>query len=164
MTISFNVCGIAGGDVHNNRNSQLSSSHSITELFTRFCCWTLIRLSRHWAWLRWRYWRYRSLIDWLIWFHSKQTKTIRWGWRLWECTSSRVSCHDEIHFVVKLTVCVEFFRLQSSVIINSKQWLATTVWQTINSASKVWPSYRSPDGWEINTIEVNEMKIQKCKM
>ena len=31
-----------------------------------FCCWTLIWLSRHWAWLRRGYWRYRSLIDWLI--------------------------------------------------------------------------------------------------
>ena len=39
----------------------------VTELFPRFCCWTLIWLSRHWAWLRRGYWRYRSwLIDWLI--------------------------------------------------------------------------------------------------
>ena len=37
-----------------------------TELFPRFCCWTLIWLSRHWAWLRRGYWRNRSLIDWLI--------------------------------------------------------------------------------------------------
>ena len=34
--------------------------------FPRFCCWTMIRLSRHWAWLCRGYWRYRSLIDWLI--------------------------------------------------------------------------------------------------
>ena len=34
--------------------------------FIDFCCWTLIRLSRHWAWLRRRYLRYRKLIDWLI--------------------------------------------------------------------------------------------------
>ena len=41
----------------------------VTELFPRFCCWTLIWLSRHWAWLRWGYWRYRNLTDWLIdWF------------------------------------------------------------------------------------------------
>ena len=36
--------------------------------FPRFCCWTLIWLSRHRAWLRRGYWRYRSfdwLIDWL---------------------------------------------------------------------------------------------------
>ena len=38
----------------------------VTELFPRFCCWTLIWLSRHWAWLRQAYWRYRSLINWLI--------------------------------------------------------------------------------------------------
>ena len=38
----------------------------VTELFPPFCCWTLMRLSRHWAWLRREYWRYRSLIDWLI--------------------------------------------------------------------------------------------------
>ena len=25
------------------------------ELFHPFCCWTLIRLSRHWDWLRWGY-------------------------------------------------------------------------------------------------------------
>ena len=38
----------------------------VTELFPRFCCWTLIWLSRHWAWLCRGYWCYRSLIDWLI--------------------------------------------------------------------------------------------------
>ena len=37
-----------------------------TVLFPRFCCWTPIWLSRHWAWLRRGYWRYRDLIDWLI--------------------------------------------------------------------------------------------------
>ena len=36
------------------------------ELFHRFCCWTLIHLSHHWAWLRWGYWSNRNLIDWLI--------------------------------------------------------------------------------------------------
>ena len=36
----------------------------VTELFPRFCCWTLIWLSCHWAWLRRGYWRYKSLIDW----------------------------------------------------------------------------------------------------
>ena len=36
----------------------------VIELFPRFCCWILIRLSRHWAWLCRGYWRYRSLIDW----------------------------------------------------------------------------------------------------
>ena len=37
--------------------------------FLDFCFWTLIWVSRHWAWLRWGYWRYKSLIDWLIdWF------------------------------------------------------------------------------------------------
>ena len=41
----------------------------VTELFPRFCCWTLTWLSRYWAWLCRGYWRYRSLIDWLIdWF------------------------------------------------------------------------------------------------
>ena len=38
----------------------------VTELFPRFCCWTLIWLLRHWARLCRGYWRYRSLIDWLI--------------------------------------------------------------------------------------------------
>ena len=38
----------------------------VMELFPRFCCWTLIWLLRHWAWLRWGYWGYRRLIDWLI--------------------------------------------------------------------------------------------------
>ena len=38
----------------------------VTELFPRFYHWTLIWLSRHWAWLRQGYWHYRSLIDWLI--------------------------------------------------------------------------------------------------
>ena len=45
----------------------------VTELFPRFCCWTLIWLSRHWAWLRRGYWHYRSLIDWLIdWYNDSQ--------------------------------------------------------------------------------------------
>ena len=38
----------------------------VTKLFVWFCCWTLIWLSRHWAWLRQGYWRYWNLIDWLI--------------------------------------------------------------------------------------------------
>ena len=38
----------------------------VMQLFPQFCCCTLIQLSRHWAWLRWGYWRDRSLIDWLI--------------------------------------------------------------------------------------------------
>ena len=44
----------------------------VTERLQRLCIWTPIWLLRHWAWLRWGYWRYRNLIDWLIdWFtHS----------------------------------------------------------------------------------------------
>ena len=38
----------------------------VTEMFLQICCWTLIRLSHHWAWLRRGYWRCRPLIDWLI--------------------------------------------------------------------------------------------------
>ena len=34
--------------------------------FSWFRCWTLILLSHHRAWLHRGYWRYRSLIDWLI--------------------------------------------------------------------------------------------------
>ena len=35
----------------------------VTEWFPQFCCWTTIRLLRHWDWLSWGYWCYRSLID-----------------------------------------------------------------------------------------------------
>ena len=49
---------------HRYRHSQWPVA--VTELFPRFCCWTLIWLSRHWAWFCQGYWRYRSLIDWLI--------------------------------------------------------------------------------------------------
>ena len=43
----------------------------VTELFLRFCCWTLIWLSRHWAWLcrdigAIETWFIDWLIDWLI--------------------------------------------------------------------------------------------------
>ena len=38
----------------------------VTELFPRFCCWTLIWLLHHRVWLRRGYWRYRSVTDWLI--------------------------------------------------------------------------------------------------
>ena len=34
------------------------------KLFHRFCCWTQIQLSYHWAWLHRGYWSYRNLIDW----------------------------------------------------------------------------------------------------
>ena len=43
-----------------------NSPINFTELFLRFCCWTQIWLSRHWAWLCRGYWHYRSLIDWLM--------------------------------------------------------------------------------------------------
>ena len=35
----------------------------VTELFPRFCCWTLLRLSCRWACLCRGYWHYRNLID-----------------------------------------------------------------------------------------------------
>ena len=38
----------------------------IVELLHRFCCWALIWIMRHWAWLRRGYWRYRNLVDWLM--------------------------------------------------------------------------------------------------
>ena len=38
----------------------------VVELLPRFRCWALIWMSRHWAWLRRGYWRYRNLVDWLI--------------------------------------------------------------------------------------------------
>ena len=34
------------------------------ELFHQFSYRTLIRLSRHWAWLHWGYWHYWNLVDW----------------------------------------------------------------------------------------------------
>ena len=49
---------------HRYRHSPWSVD--VTELLPRFCCWTLIWMSRHWAWHRRGYWRYRRLIDWLI--------------------------------------------------------------------------------------------------
>ena len=38
----------------------------VTELFPLFCCWTLIWRSLHAVCLRQGYWRYRSLIDWIV--------------------------------------------------------------------------------------------------
>ena len=38
----------------------------VIELLCWFCCWSLIQLSRHWAWLCQGYWHYRNLIDRLI--------------------------------------------------------------------------------------------------
>ena len=38
----------------------------VTEMLQCFCCWTLIWLSCHWAWLCQWCWCYRNLIDWLI--------------------------------------------------------------------------------------------------
>ena len=39
---------------------------SAMELLHQYCFWTLIRLSRHWVWLRQGYWSKRNLIDWFI--------------------------------------------------------------------------------------------------
>ena len=36
------------------------------DLFHQFCCWTPVRLSCHWAYLRRGYWHNRNLIAWLI--------------------------------------------------------------------------------------------------
>ena len=46
----------------------------VTELFSRFCCWTLIRLSCHWAWLR-HFTIEVWLIDWFFdaYFYSYET-------------------------------------------------------------------------------------------
>ena len=71
----------------------------VMELFPRFCCWTLIWLSRQWAWLRRGYWRYRSLIDWLIgWLKCKNI----WG----ACSSTSV------FFWLLLPTAVACFRRQ----------------------------------------------------
>ena len=51
----------------------------VTERLQWLHIWTPIWLLRYWAWLRWGYWRYRNLIDWLImlqwWFHNFQLTT-----------------------------------------------------------------------------------------
>ena len=49
-----------------HRNLHAWCPVDVIVLLPRFCCWTLIWLSRHWAWISWGYWRYRNLIDWLI--------------------------------------------------------------------------------------------------
>ena len=51
----------------------------VTELFPRFCRWTLIWLSRHWAWLRRGYWRYRSLLNWLIDWFTMKVREMEWS-------------------------------------------------------------------------------------
>ena len=51
----------------------------VAELFLQFCCWTLIRLSRHWAWLCRGYWCYRSFIDWLLDWTCKVWVTQKWA-------------------------------------------------------------------------------------
>ena len=43
-----------------------STENLMMHFYTLQLCWTLIWLSRHWAWLCQGYWCYRSLIDWLI--------------------------------------------------------------------------------------------------
>ena len=62
------LCGFwGGGDVNKLcKVYYLDIVPCFTEVFPRFCCWTLIWLSRHWAWLCRGYWLYRSLIDWSI--------------------------------------------------------------------------------------------------
>ena len=65
---------------HSDRHSPWPVN--VKELFPRFCCWTLIWLSRQWAWLHQGHWRYRSLIDWLLslrFFIASQTPFI-WLW------------------------------------------------------------------------------------
>ena len=72
--------------------THVTSRHHFTKLFPRFCCWALIWLSYHWAWLRRGYWRYRSLIDWLIgWSLRKFRYLYMWAEfssRQWELSAS----------------------------------------------------------------------------
>ena len=77
----------------------------VTELSPRFCCWTLIWLSRHWAWLRRGYWRYRSLIDWLIdWSATypkatnRSTRVLLFsGPKLWSSLSEKMKSNNSLH-------------------------------------------------------------------
>ena len=60
----------------------------VTELFHRVCCWTLIWLSRHWAWLCRGCWHHRSLIDWLIGWLKGTSLIWTHFFRLWVRCSS----------------------------------------------------------------------------
>ena len=52
------------------------------ERLHQFGRWTMVWLSGHWAWIRFRYCRYRYLIDWWIdWLHSI-LNTLKRGWSL----------------------------------------------------------------------------------
>ena len=80
----------------------------VTELFPRLCCWTLIWLSRHWAWLRRGCWRYKSLIDWLIdWWLSDGP------------TNEHITCHSltlidrhSVYHSVHDTACTAMYMTQ----------------------------------------------------
>ena len=66
------------------RQPHASWSVDVIDLLHWFCCWTPIRLSRHWNWLCQGYRRHGNLIDWLIDFcicHNQQTPAwgSRWG-------------------------------------------------------------------------------------
>ena len=93
------------------------------ELFPRFCCWTLIWLLRHWAWLRWGYWRYRSLIDWLI---DLPLHSVAW---------SRVMLSLIISMLM-IASCI--FPLYQATLLQD--------WMVYNHA---WP-LSSTGGWQIN--------------
>ena len=89
----------------------------VMELFPRFCCWTLIRLSHRWAWLCRAYWRYRSLIDWLI---MKRSAFNAFCPKIYHL-------HHLILCIRRLCCSVEWFTIvldvQSCISMNNGDWI-----------------------------------------
>ena len=83
----------------------------VTELFPQFCCLTLIWLSRYWAWLCRGYWRYRILIDWLMF----STWWLRWAFHvsdftcLFQCVFLRENVFpsrpNRVHRIPSMDLC-----------------------------------------------------------
>ena len=136
--------GSGKSSVYNTILLYANTRWSSTELFPRFCCWTLIWLSRHWAWLRRGYWLYRSLNDWLI------------DWLI-----------EQVHFTVRRVQVCRFITLWASLLKQRwKNLLALFVYvcclpvtETIHpriTFTCICSLYQHPDGliekWHIQNL------------
>ena len=114
--------------------STVQLQHTFTELFPRFCCWILIWLSRHWAWLCRGYWRYRSLIDWLIVYEiccesgwlDRQCDAISTPWYV-ACEAARLKWQDLLWplYLLELGTGDQFKRTLKQIVQLQTWWTFT---------------------------------------
>ena len=121
----------------------------VMERFLPFCCWTLIRLSCHWAWLRQGHWHYRNLIDWLC------------GLTTWNVISLfvllRYSSIRHIHFIKEnvsgvnsylplILSCICFKKTLPHKMVLMIIVILLTLTMVMTASTPVFPAWQAKDG------------------